>query len=111
MKAPLVCTIHGANIIIHIMPLAPFGPFAIPNENIRRCPGGQRTNPNDVPKTIHGNLYFICTTSIFWIEKDITKDASYGSNGHVVQVMCDKIRKVWDVVRKEHMEGIGYRVA
>ena len=37
----------GANLIIHIMPLAPFGPFAIPNENIRRCPGGQRRNPND----------------------------------------------------------------
>ena len=47
MEAPLVCTIHGANLIINIMPLAPFRPFAIPNENIRRCPRGQRTNPND----------------------------------------------------------------
>ena len=35
MEAPLVCTIHGANLIIRIMPLAPFRPFAIPNENIR----------------------------------------------------------------------------
>ena len=41
MEAPLVCTIHGANLIINIMPLAPFRPFAIPNENIRRCPRGQ----------------------------------------------------------------------
>ena len=40
MEAPLVCTMHGANLIIHIMPLDPFGPFAIPNENICRCPGG-----------------------------------------------------------------------
>ena len=38
MEAPLVCTIHGANLIIHIMSLHPFGPLAIPNENIRRCP-------------------------------------------------------------------------
>ena len=98
MEAPLVCTIHGANLIIHIMPLAPFGPFAIPNENIRQCPRGQWTNPNDVPNTINGNRYFRYTTSIFWIEEDITKDASYGSDGHIVRVMCDKIRKVWDVV-------------
>ena len=35
MEAPLVCTIYGANLIIHIMPLAAFQPFAIPNENIR----------------------------------------------------------------------------
>ena len=35
MEAPLVCTIHEANLIIHIRPLAPFGPFAIPNENTR----------------------------------------------------------------------------
>ena len=45
MEAPLVCTIHGANLIIHIMSLYPFGPPAIPNENIRRCPRGQWTNP------------------------------------------------------------------
>ena len=43
MEAPLVCTIHGANLTIHIMPLAPFRPFTIPNENIRRCPGGHAT--------------------------------------------------------------------
>ena len=97
MEAPLVCTIHGVNLIIHIMPLAPFGPFAIPNENIRRCPGAQWTNPNNVPKTINGNRYFIHTTSIFWIEDEITKDASYGSDGHAINVMCDKIRKVWDM--------------
>ena len=59
MEAPLVGTIHGANPIIHIMPLAPFRHFAIPNENIRRCPGGQRTNPNDGTKTINGNRNFI----------------------------------------------------
>ena len=29
MEAPLVCTIHGANLIIHIMSLHPFGPLAI----------------------------------------------------------------------------------
>ena len=45
MEAPLVCTMHGANLIMHIMSLHPFGPLAIPNENIRRCPRGQRTNP------------------------------------------------------------------
>ena len=93
MEAPLVCTTHGANLIIHIMPLCPFGPLAIPNENIRRCPGGQQTNPNDVAKTINGNRY-----SILWIEEDITKDASYRSDGHAVHVMCAKIRKVWDMV-------------
>ena len=98
MEAPLVCTIHGANLIIHIMPLAPFRPFAIPNENIRRCPRGQRTNPNDVTKTINGNRNFTYAPGVFRIKEDITKDASYGSDGHVVHVMRDKIRKVWDVV-------------
>ena len=98
MEVPLVCTIHGANLIIHIISLIAFWPFAIPNQNIRRCPGGQRTNPNDVPKAINGNPYFIYTANIFWIEEDITKDASYGSDGHVVHVMCDKIQKVWDLV-------------
>ena len=45
MEAPLVCTIHGANLIIHIMSLHPFGPLAIPNENhatkggFKDCPG------------------------------------------------------------------------
>ena len=98
MEAPLVCTIHGANHIIHIVPLAPFRPSAIPNENIRRCPGGQRTNPNDVTKTIHDNRNFIYAPGIFRIKQDITKNASYESDGHVVNVMRHKIRKVWDVV-------------
>ena len=98
MEAPLVCTIHGANLIIHIMSLYPSGSLAIPNENIRRCPRGQRTNPNDVAKTINGNCYFIYTTGIFWIEEDITEGASYTSDGHVVHIMCDEIRKVWDIV-------------
>ena len=38
MQAPLACTIHGANLTIHIMPLAPFRPFTTPYENIHRCP-------------------------------------------------------------------------
>ena len=59
MEAPLVCTIHGANLIIHIMSLHPFGPLAIPNENIRRCPWGQRTNPNDVAQAVNGNRNFV----------------------------------------------------
>ena len=59
MEAPLVCTIHGANLIICIMPLAPFRPFAIPNENSRRCPRGQRTNPNDVAQAVNGNRNFV----------------------------------------------------
>ena len=49
-------------------------------------------------KTINGNRYFIHTTGIFWIEEDITKDASCTSDGHAVHIMCDKIRKVWDMV-------------
>ena len=98
MEAPLVCNIHGGNLIIHIMPLAPFRSFMIPNENIRRCPGGQPTNPNDVTKTINGNRNFIYAPGVFQIEEEITKDASYGSDGHAVHVMCDKIRKVWNVV-------------
>ena len=98
MEVSLVCTIHGAYLIIHIMSLASFGPFAIPNENIRRCAGGQRINPNNVAKTINRNRYFIYTTGILWIEEDITKDASYRCDGHVVPVICDKIRKVWDMV-------------
>ena len=28
----------------------------------------------------------------------MTKVASYGSDGHPIHVMCDKIWKVWDVV-------------
>ena len=47
------------NLMIHIMALAPFQPFAIPNENIHQYPGGQQTNPNDVTKTINGNRNFI----------------------------------------------------
>ena len=35
MEAPLVCTIHGANLIIHIMSLYPFGPLAIPRPSSR----------------------------------------------------------------------------
>ena len=64
MEAPLVCTIHEANLKINTMSLAPFRPFAIPNQNIRRCPGGQRTYPNDVPKAINGNCYFVHTSGI-----------------------------------------------
>ena len=55
IEAPLICSIHGANLIIQIMPLAPFRPFAIPNENICRGPWGQRTNQNHGTKTINGN--------------------------------------------------------
>ena len=98
MEVPLVCTIHVANLIIHTMSQNPFGPPAIPNENIHRRPRGQRTNPNDVAKTINGNCYFIYTTGISWIEEDITEDASYTSDGHVVHIMRDKIRKMWDMV-------------
>ena len=76
----------------------PFWPLAIPNENIHRCPRGQQTNPNDVARTINGNRYFIYTTGIFWIEEDITKDASCTSDGNAIHIMCDKIRKVWDMV-------------
>ena len=76
----------------------PFGPLAIPNENIRRCPRGQRTNPTNVAMTINGNRYFIHTTGILRFEEDITKDASYTSDGHAVHIMCDKIGKVWDMV-------------
>ena len=64
------------------LPLAPFRPLAIPNENIRRCPGCQRTNQNDVAKAVNGNRNFIYAPGIFRIKQDITKDASYGSNGH-----------------------------
>ena len=78
MEAPLVCTIHGANLIIHIMSLHPFGPLAIPNENIRRCPRGQRTNPNDVAQAVNGNRNFVYAPGIFRIKQDIAKDASYG---------------------------------
>ena len=94
----LVCTIHGANLTIHIMSLCPFGPLAIPNENIRRCPRGQRANPNNVAKNINGNLYFFYATGIFRIEEDITKNASYTTDGHAVHIMCQKIGKVWDMV-------------
>ena len=41
MEVPLVYTIHGANLIIHIMSLHPFGPLAIPNENISPGANGQ----------------------------------------------------------------------
>ena len=81
MEAPLVCTIHGANLIIHIMSHHPFGPLAIPNENIRRCPRGQRTNPNDVAQAVNGNRNFVCAPGVFRIKQDIAKDASYGRLG------------------------------
>ena len=55
-------------------------------------------NPTDVLKAIDGNRCFIYTTGMFWFEEDITKDASYGSDGHPAHAMCDKTRKVWDVV-------------
>ena len=32
--------------------------------------------------------YAIYTTSSLWIEEDITKDASHGSDGHEVHIMC-----------------------
>ena len=70
MEAPLVCTIHGANLIIHIMSLYPFGPLAIPNENIRRCFRGQRTNPYNVAKTVKGNRCLVFATRIFRIEEE-----------------------------------------
>ena len=73
MEAPLVCTIHGANLIINIMPLAPFRPFAIPNENIRRCPRGQRTNPNDVAQAVNGNRNFVYAPGVFRIKQDNQK--------------------------------------
>ena len=79
MEAPLVCTIHGANLIIHIMSLHPFAPLAIPNENIRRCPRGQRTNPNDVAQAVNGNRNFVYAPGVFRIKQDIAKDASYFS--------------------------------
>ena len=47
MEAPLVCSIHGANLIINIMPFAPFWPFMIPNENIS---GANRQIETMLPK-------------------------------------------------------------
>ena len=98
MEATLVCTIHGANLIINTMPLAPFRPFMIPNENIRRCPRGQRTNPNDVAQAVNGNRNFVYAPGVFRTKQDITKDASDGRNGHAIHVVCHEIWKVWDVV-------------
>ena len=92
MAMPHGGTIHGTRLIIHILSLASSGPFAIPNENICRCPGDQWTNLINVAKTINDNRYFIYTTGILWIEEDITKDASYRSDGHAIHVMCDKIK-------------------
>ena len=37
MEAPLVCTIHRAHLIIHIMSLGPLRSFPIPNEQICQC--------------------------------------------------------------------------
>ena len=34
VEACLVCTIHITHCIIHILPLGPFKPFAIPNKHI-----------------------------------------------------------------------------
>ena len=56
-------------------------PFWAPRDPKCRCRRGQRTNPTNVAKTINGIRYFIHTTSILWIEEDITKDASYRSMG------------------------------
>ena len=94
MEAPFVCIIHGANLIIHKMPLAPFWPFAIPNEKIRQCPRGHRTNPNDVAQAVNGNCNFVYAPGVFRIKQDITKDASYGRNGHVIHVVCHEMWKV-----------------
>ena len=98
MEAPLVGTIHGANLIIHIMSLHPFEPLEIPNENIRRCPRGQRTNPNDVAQAVNGNRNFVYAPGVFRIKQNIAKDASYGCNGHAIQVVQHEIWKVWDVI-------------
>ena len=76
----------------------PLPPFAIPNENIRRCPRGQRTNPNDVAQAVNGNRNFVYAPGVFRIKQDITKDASYGRDGHAIHVVCHEIWKVWDVV-------------
>ena len=62
MEGPFVCILHGANLIINILSLRPFGPLAISNENIRRCPRCQWTHPNNVAKTINGNFYLITYT-------------------------------------------------
>ena len=86
-----------ANLIIHIMSLHPFGPPAIPNENIRRCPRGQRTNPNDVAQAVNGNRNFVYAPGVFRIKQDIAKDTSYGCNGHAIHVVRHEIPKVWDV--------------
>ena len=94
MEVPLVCTMHGAHLINHIMSLGHFRSFAIPNEHIHQCPGGQWTNPNNVAESVHGNRYFVCTTGILWIEK--TSQRMPPSNGHAIHILCDKIRKLWD---------------
>ena len=62
-----------------------------------------------VVKTINGNRYFICTTHIFRIEEDITKDASCTTNGHVVHILCQKIGKVWDMVPLDNLST--YRIS
>ena len=67
--------------IIHIMSLHPFAPLAIPNENMCRCPRGQRTNPNDVAQAVNGNRNFVYAPGVLWIKQDIAKDASYFSGG------------------------------
>ena len=82
-KAPLVCTIHEANLIIHMMSLHPFGPLAIPNENICRCPRGQRTNPNDVAQAVNGNRNFVYAPGVFRIKQHIAKDAKRGRKCYV----------------------------
>ena len=33
---------------------------------------------------------------------NITKDASYTSNGHAVHIMCDKMGEMWDMFPLRH---------
>ena len=59
MEVPLVCTIHGARLIIHIMLLQPFRFFAIPNKHIRRK---LLSNKNDA-QNLAANIEYMRTCS------------------------------------------------
>ena len=64
--------------------------------NIESCKGWLKTKCGMC--RCMNNVYFIYTTGILWLEEDITKNAFYRRDGHAVQVMCDKIKKVWNMV-------------
>ena len=72
----------------------------IPNQNIGKCPEGQRANSCNDARHINGNSYLVNLRRILKIPRVSTPYATNGTQWHGVREMCYTQRKIETMVKK-----------